>query len=229
MANFSVLAAVTYTQQLCQTDSNGIGSTLGLALYNDARMEWTRDMLNKGMDAAGLQEAYRDLTTSTPNTYTWPDDMFALKTIEVNWQDTQEQNYLQARQVDVANIQYRSFSWLRENQDQQLPLFDNRGNTFEIFPTPQTSNSQGIRIFYFLQPTEATSVNDTIPYPQLLDYRTLSTKMASMYYRSQEDPNMASVFENEYQQRIGKVVRIVEQGTQQPKTPTPVRLSGWNF
>lgn len=122
----SVLSAVQYTQQLCQTDSNGIGSVLGLSLYNDARMEWTRDMLNKGMDAAGLQEAYRDLTTSSPNTYLWPEDMFALKTIEVNWQDQEEQNYLQARQIDVANLQNRSFSWFRQNQDQQRPLFDTK-------------------------------------------------------------------------------------------------------
>ena len=225
----SVISAITYTQQLCQTDSNGIGSVLGLSLYNDARMEWTRDMLNKGMDAAGLQEAYRDLTTSSPNTYLWPEDMFALKTIEVNWQDQDEQNYLQARQIDVANLQNRSFSWFRQNQDQQRPLFDNRGNSFEIFPTPETANAQGIRIFYFLQPTEATSVEQAIPYPQLLDYRTLSCKMASMYYRTQEDVNMANEFEGQYQQRIGKIVRVVEQGTQQPKTPQPLNLTGWRF
>lgn len=225
----SVLAAITYTQQLCQTDVNGINSVLGLSLYNDARMEWTRDMLNKNMDAAGTQEAYRDLTTSSPNTYTWPDDMFSLKTIEVNYQDQGEENYIAARQVDVANIQQRSFSWLRANQSQMTPLFDNRGSTFEIFPTPQVANSQGIRIFYFLQPTEATLVTDTIPYPQLLDYRTLSCKMASMYYRTQNDVNMALEYEKQYQERMNKVIRIVEPGTQQPTRPIPLIQTGWNL
>lgn len=225
----SVLAAIQYTQQLAQTDSNGIGSVLGLALYNDARNEWTRDMLNKNMDAAQTQEAYRDLSTNSPNTYLFPDDMFALKTIEVNWQDNTQQNYLQAQAMDVANIQGKSFSWLRANQNQQMPLFDNRGDQFEIFPTPTQNNASGIRIFYFLKPTDATDVGQAIPYPQLLDYRTLSTKMASMYYRSQSDRDMAAEYETQYQQRMLKIIRIVEPGTQQPITPTPLIISGWQF
>lgn len=225
----SILSAITYTQQLAQTDANNIGSVLGLALYNDARMEWTRDMLNKNMDAAQTQEAYRDLTTGSPNTYLWPDDMFALKTIEINWQDQTEQNYIQARSMDVANIQNQSFSWLRANQDIQEPLFDNRGDQFEIFPTPQTGNTNGIRIFYFLTPTEATDVGEAIPYPQLLDPRTLSFKMAATYYRTQNDTEMAAEYENQYQQRMSKVIRIVEPGTQQPIQPQRLAITGWRF
>ena len=225
----SVLSAITFTQQLCQTDSNNIGSVLGLSLYNDSRMEWTRDMLNRNMDAAQTQEAYRDLNTASPNTYTWPDDMFALKTIEVNFQDQDEQNYLQAVPVDVANIQARSFSWLRANQMITQPLFDNRGNTFEIFPTPQISNSQGIRIFYFKTPVDAVDVGEAIPYPQLLDPRTLSYKMAATYFRTQNDTVMATEYEKEYQQRMNKIIKVVEPGTQQPITPKPLAETGWNL
>lgn len=225
----SILSAITYTQQLAQTDSNGIGSVLGLALYNDARMEWTRDMLNKNMDAAQTQESYRDLSTSSPNTYLWPSDMFALKTVEVNWEDATEQNYLPAMPMDVANIQGRSFSWLRANQPQTQPLIDNRGDQFELFPTPTVGNTNGIRIFYFLTPTEATSVEEGIPYPQLLDPRTLSFKMAATYYRTQNDITMAQEYETQYQQRMQKVIRIVEPGTQQPITPQSLKMTGWNF
>lgn len=225
----SILSAIQYTQQLCQTDSNNIGSVFGLSLANDALQTWTRDMLNKNIDAAQTQEAYRDLSTNSPNTYLWPSDMYALKTIEVNWQDQTEQNYLSAQVVDVANIQNQSFSWLRANQDQQQPLFDNRGDQFEIFPTPQVGNAQGIRIFYYLTPTEYTDVGQPILYPQLLDYRTLSCKMASLYYKTQNDVEMAAVYEKEYQERIAKINRIVEPGTQQPITPKPLMLSGWGY
>lgn len=225
----SILSAITYTQQLAQTDSNNIGSVLGLALANDALQTWTRDMLNKNIDAAQTQEAYRDLTISSPNTYLWPPDMYALKTIEVNWQDQTQQNYLQAQVIDVANIQNKSFSWLRANQNQMQPLFDNRGDQFEIFPTPTIGNAQGIRIFYYLTPTEFIDVGQAILYPQLLDYRTLSCKMASMYYKSQNDIDMATVFENEYQERIKKIINVIAPGTQQPITPTPLAISGWNF
>ncbi len=225
----SVLSAITYAQQLAQTDSEGIGSVLGLALYNDAYQAWTRDMLTRNIDAAQTQEAYRDISTNSPNTYLWPSDMYALKTIEVNWEDTTEQNYLQASAMDVANIQNRSFSWLRANQPQTAPLFDNRGDQFEIFPTPTTGNAQGIRIFYYLAPTEVTNVGQAINYPQLLDYRTLSAKMASMYYKTQNDTNMSEVYEQEYRERISKIISILAPGTQQPITPQPLAITGWNF
>lgn len=225
----SVISAIQYTQSLAQTDAFGIGSVLGLQLYNDANQTFHRDMLNRGLDASGLQEAYRDLTTTSPNTYLWPSDMYMLKTIEVNWQDQTQQNYLQATSLDVANIQNVSFSWLRSNQNQQSPLFDNRGDQFEIFPTPQTPNAQGVRIFYYLTPTEAADVGQPIQYPLTLDYRAASCKMAALYYKSQNDPDMAAVYDKEYAERIEKIIKILAPGTQQPITPQPLAITGWQF
>lgn len=225
----SVLSAITYAQQLAQTDTNGIGSVLGLALYNDSLQTFHRDLLNRGIDASQTQEAYRDLTTSSPNTYLWPADMYMLKTMEVNWQDTTEQNYLPATTMDVANIQNVSFSYLRANQNRNQPLFDNRGDQFEIFPTPTTANTGGIRMFYYLTPTEATTVEQAVSYPLTLDYRTASCKMASLYYKSQNDVDMAMVYEKEYVERVEKIIKILAPGTQQPITPQPLQISGWNY
>ena len=225
----SVLSAITYAQQLAQTDSNGIGSTLGLALYSDSLQTFHRDLLNRGIDASQTQEAYRDITTTSPNTYLWPSDMYMLKTVEVNWQDQTEQNYLQAMPLDVANIQNVSFSYLRSNQDRTAPLIDNRGDQFELFPTPQISNAQGIRIFYYLTPTEPADVGQPIQYPLTLDYRAASCKMASLYYKSQNDIDMSTVYEKEYKERVEKIIKILAPGTQQPITPTPLLISGWNY
>lgn len=225
----SVLSAITYAQQLAQTDSNGIGSVLGLALYSDSLQTFHRDLLNRGIDASQTQEAYRNLTTDSPNTYLWPSDMYMLKTIEVNWQDTTEQNYLQATPLDVANIQGVSFSYLRANQNQTQPLFDNRGDQFEIFPTPIVSNTNGIRIFYYLTPTEPADVGQPISYPLTLDYRVASCKMASLYYKSQNDVDMAIVYDNEYKERVEKIIKILAPGTQQPITPQPLSITGWSY
>lgn len=225
----SILSAITYTQQLAQTDSNNIGSVLGLAFYNDALQAMTRDLLNRNIDAAQTQEAYRNLTTTSPNTYLWPSDMFALKTIEINWDDSTETNFIQAQPVDVSNIQFKSFSWLRANQSKEQPLFDNRGDQFEIFPTPTVANTNGIRIFYFLTPTEALDVGTAINYPQTLDYRALSAKMASLYYKTQNDVDMAQMYEAEYQERMKKIINIISPGTQQPISPSPLTISGWQY
>lgn len=229
MAVTSVLSAIQYAQQLAQTDSNGIGSVIGLALYNDALQTMTRDLVNRDIDAAQTQESYTNLSTSNPNTYAWPSNMFALKTIEVNFADQTQQNYLQARPVDVANIQNRSFDWLRANQTQSDPLFDNRGDTFEIFPTPIVGNTNGIKIFYFLTPTEALDVGTAIQYPQTLDYRALSTLIAARYYKSMNDTNMAQVYEQEYMTRIGKIVNILAPSSQQPIQPQRLSITGWSF
>lgn len=225
----SVISAIQYAQSLAQTDSKGIGSVFGLSLYNDALQIMTRDLINKNIDAAQTREAYADLSTTSPNTYAWPTDMYALKTIEINWSGTSEQDYIQATMIDVSNIQQRSFSWLRVNQSQQEPLFDNRGDTFEIFPTPQVSNAQGIRIFYYLTPTEAEDVGTAIAYPQTLDYRILSAKMAATYYKSQNKADMAAIYDQEYETRMSKVIKILAPGTQQPISPTPLQITGWQF
>ena len=225
----SVLSAVTYSQQLVQGDSNAIGSVLGLALYNDGLQTMTRDLVNRGIDAAQTQEAYRDLSTASPNTYLWPSDMFALKTIEVRFSGSDAQDFVQAKPVDVANIQHHSFDWLRENQSTSDPLFDNRGDQFEIFPTPITSNTNGIRIFYFLTPTEATTVEAGIAYPLSLDYRAISALMASRYYKTQGDVEMADVYAKEYGDRIGKIINILAPSSQQPITPKPLSISGWQY
>lgn len=225
----SVLAAIQYAQQLAQTDSNGIGSVLGLSLYNDALQTMTRDLVNRDIDAAQTQESYTNLSTNNPNTYAWPANMFSLKTIEINYQDQTQQNYLQASPVDVANIQGRSFDWLRANQPQSEPLFDNRGDTFEIFPTPITGNTNGIKIFYFMTPTEALDVGTAIQYPQTLDYRALSTLIAARYYKTQSDINMATVYENEYNARVGKIINILAPSSQQPIAPKSLSMTGWSF
>ena len=225
----SVISAVNHAQRLAQTDANGIGSVLGLALYDDAFQTMTRDLINRGIVAAQTHDSYRDLTTTNPNTYLFPTDMYALKTIEVNWNDQEAQNYLQAKPMDVANIQNKSFSYLRDNQSQEEPLFDNRGDWFEIFPVPTSTNSQGIRIFYYLTPTEALDVGTAIGYPQTLDYRALSAKIAASYYKTQKDAAMAAVYEAEYENRISKIIKILAPPSQQPITPKGLALTGWDY
>lgn len=221
----TVLQAITYARQLAQTDSNGISDTLGIAFANDALQDMTRSLLEKNIDAAQTQESTANFTSS--GTYAFPSDMFMLKTIEVNYADTTAINYLQAVPMDVANIQNASFDWLRTYQSRMSPLYDNRGDTFELFPTP--TGTGGMKIFYFLTPTEFTATSDVISYPQSLDYRALSAKMAAMYAKTQEAWDTAMTFEKEYDRRIQAIIRILAPSSQQPIKPEPLHISGFQF
>jgi hypothetical protein len=220
---------LTYARQLAQTDNSGLTDTAGLAFCNDALQNITRSMFARNIDAAQTQEAYTNLTTNNPNTYLWPANMYALKTIEVNFTDQQQMNYLQATEVEVANIQNNSFDWLRVNQDTSFPLFDNHGDTFEIFPIPPIANANGIKIFYYLTPTEYATTSSSIVYPQSLDYRCLAARVAALYAISVSDMNQYQVASMEYDKRLHDLITILAPASQQPIKPQKLIISGWQY
>lgn len=228
MATLSTVLSFARTQ--AQTDNNGLTDAKGIIFANEALLDFRRQLITHGVDASQLQESYTDGTANT-GTYLYPTDMFFLKAIELNYTDTNSQNYITASQIDVSNIQNSSFSWLRKNQSTQFPQFDDRGDWFEIFPTPLGTNNltQLIRIFYFLEPTEYTSTSDTITYPESLDYRILGWRIASSYLKSLNNFEASSFFDQEYDKRVAELIKTLSRGTQQPLQATPIQDSGWNF
>lgn len=153
-----------------------------------------------------------------------------LKAIELNYGDTQQQNYITAEQVDVSNLPNNtSFSWLRLNANKSRPYFNDMGDWFEIFPTPTATNAQGIRIWYFLEPTEYTATGDTIAYPESLDYRILGWRVAGNYYYSLNKFDEGDKFYQKYEERVNQLIQTLGAGTQMPIQATPVQISGWEF
>ena len=53
--------------------------------------------------------------------------------------------------------------------------------------------------------------------------------MAAMYYKSQNDDKMAAIYDAEYESRVGKIIKILAPGTQQPISPKSLALSGWEY
>lgn len=223
--------AISFARAQAQTDNNGLTDAKGIIFANEALLDFHRQLIAHGVDASQLQEAYTNGTAGT-GTYLYPTDMFFLKAIEVNYTDTTSNNYITAQQIDVSNLSAdNSFSWLRNNQSVQFPKFDDRGDWFEIFPTPTSANnlSQMIRIFYFLEPTEYTATSDTIAYPESLDYRILGWRMAASYLKSLGNWESAVPFDEEYTKRVQDIITTLGRGVQQPTQAVPIQLSGWQF
>lgn len=227
----TVLQAITYARQKAQTDSNGISDTTGLAWANDALLDMTRIMFERNLDAAQTREWYKTIASNANplGQSAWPTNMYALKTIEVDSTGAGGQNYLPATAVDVSNIQFVSFDYLRKNQSTAAPLFDNRGDTFEIFPTYTVDIT--VRIFGFLAPTEYTATSDTIIYPLSLDYRVVGDKIVTNYFESlgMEKAALATKSELKYRARVNELINILAPSSQQPIQPTPLPISGWQF
>lgn len=225
----TIANALTFARAQAQTDSNGLTDTNGLIFANEALLDFRRRLVNAGVDAAQTQEAYTDITANV-GTYLYPTDMLWLKAIEVNYTDTTQQNYITANQLDVSNTpNLTSFSYLRQNQPTSAPQFDDRGDWFEIFPTPTVSNTSGIRIFYFLEPTEFTSTADTISYPESLDYRILGYRIAANYKRSLLDFISAAAFDQEYDHRVTQLIGTLGRGVQTPIQATVIQDTGWEY
>lgn len=223
-------SVLNFSRAQCQTDSNGLTDANGIIFANEANADFHRRLVDKGVDASQLQEAYTNGTESV-GTYAYPTDMLFLKAIELNYSGNQN-GYITAQQVDVANLGgWNSFSDLRLNADPYSPQFDDHGDWFEIFPTPTagTNLTQLIRIFYFLKPTEYTSTSDTVAYPESQDHRILGWRIASNYYRSLNKFNEATAFDLEYEKRVTQYISTLGRGSQQPLEAKPVQITGWEF
>lgn len=229
MATLSTVLAFSRAQ--AQTDSNGLTNEKGIIFANEALVDFHRRLVDKGVDASQLQEAYTS-GTAGQGTYLYPTDMLFLKAIEVNYANTEPQGYITATQVDVSNLSgWNSFSFLRENGDAYYPQFDDRGDWFELFPTPTASHNltRLIRIFYFLKPTEYTSISDTVAYPESLDIRILGWRIAAMYYYSLNKMVEGDAFNLKYEERVNQYCATLSRGSQQPIQAQVLQISGWQY
>lgn len=228
---------LTFSRAQAQTDTNGLTNANGIIFANSRLVDFHRQLVAKGVDASQLQESY--VGTVTPptagdgSTFTYPTNCLALKTIEVNFNDTLPANYIRAEQVDASNLPGQlPFSQLRINQSTRNPLFDDRGDWYEIFPafTSGMNLTNAIRIFYYLKPTLYTSISDTISYPiSQDDGRGLGWGIAADYYYSLNKFDEGAVFEQKYQDAINKNVVTMGRGSSQPIQATVIPITGWEF
>lgn len=224
---------LAFARAQTQTDSNGLTDANGLIFANEALQDFHRRLVAAGVDASQLQEAYRS-GTSGVGTYLYPTDMLFLKAIELNYASTNAQDYKLANQVDVSNLPGgMSFSYLRQYADRNNPQFDDRGDWYEIFPTPTTSDnvSQMIRIFYFLKPTEYVSTSDTVAYPENLDTTILGWRIAASYLYSLGTNKIpdGDKFNLKYAERVQQYIATLSRGVQTPIQATPIALDGFEF
>jgi hypothetical protein len=229
--------ALAFSRAQAQTDANGLTDANGIIFANSRLVDFHRQLVAHDVDASQLQEAYCDANipaAGNGTTLLYPEDCLALKTIEVNYSDTNAQNYIRAEQVDVANLHNQnSFSYLRQYASTQAPQFDDRGDWYEIFPAFQSGNntSQAIRLFYYLKPTEYTSPSDTISYPENQDYRILGWGICADYYYSLNKFEEGAVFEKKYQDRVSQYIATFARGSSQPVQAQvlDVGSNGWMF
>ncbi len=227
---------LTFARTQAQTDSNGLTDTKGITFASAGLSDFHRQLIRHGVDASQIQETF--IPTVTPpvsgqgSTFAYPTDCLALKTVQVNYQDTTPQNYRIADQIDVANTpNQQSFAWLRIYQSALWPKFDDRGDWYEVFPafTGNNNLTNAIWLFYYLKPTAYTATSDTVSYPENQDVGILGWRTVSDYWKSLEKWDSAAGAEAEYQKRVTEYIATLARGSQQPLQSTVIQDAGWSY
>lgn len=224
---------LAFVRAQTQTDSNGLTDANGIIFANEALQDFHRRLIARGVDASQIQEAYT-AAVAGQGTYLYPTDMIFLKTISLNYTDTQANNYQLASQVDISNLpNQESVLWLRGNANKGQPQFDDHGDWYEIFPTPTATDSlsQLIRLYYYLKPTEYTATSDTVAYPESLDATILGWRIAANYLYSLGQSRIpdGDKFMARYTDRIEQYISTLAKGSQQPLQSTPLQITGYEF
>lgn len=231
-------SVLNIARELGHTDSNGLTDTLGIDFANYSMLKMRKMLIDKGVNAAPIQEAVRSVTDGQ-GTYLFPSDMWLYKEMELNVIDTtNNSNYFPVSSVDSSNLpDGMTVGWLRMNQDQTAPMLDYRGNFYEIYPTPSyktwggvagsTLNS-AVRIFYFLSPTLFVTTSDTLGSIEALDYLGFADLIKGVYQYSLEKITLQDL-EALFQVVVGKLIRNFQNGGQQPPNTTPLIDTGWRY
>lgn len=226
-------SVISFARTQAQTDSIGLTDGNGVIFANEALLDFRRKLVESGVDAGQVVEFVQEGTVND-GTYSYPTNpsILFLKTIELNYSNTNADGYVKANQLDVANIPgNKSVGWIRTNASASNPYFDDRGDSYEIFPTPTASHNVTslITLFYFRKPTEYSAVSDNVVYPESIDPRIIGWRVASNFLNSLGKTDDAAVFNAKYEEKVQGLVGTLARGSQQPIQATGLQISGWEF
>lgn len=224
---------IQFARNITGSNSSSLTDSKAIAYATDTLFESRKAFAKYGVDAGQIQEVYFTPTAGVGQ-YNYPTNppFFLLKAIEVNFNNTSQGNYLPAEKLDVSNTPTGfSFDYMRINQSAQKPLYDDHGNYFEVFPTPQASMNltNAIKIIYFIQPTAYATTTDGIAYPESIDPNILGYGIADKYLQSIFKFDQAGKMNEQMLKKIADTVPTLGTGGQMPVSPKSIPLSGAEF
>lgn len=228
--------SIDFARRISGSNSASLTDSKAIDFANDALYDERKAFIKNGVDAGQIQEVYFTPTAGV-GTYNYPTapanpPFFLLKAIEVNFNNTAQNNYLPAVKLDISNLpQGYSWDYFRVNQSAQLPRYNDHGNWFEIFPTPQANMNltNAIKIVYFIQPTSYVATTDGLAFPESTDPRILGYGIAATYLRSIFKFDQADKFSAQMLSKIADTVPTFGTGGQTPVSPEAIPWTGAEF
>lgn len=214
-------------------NSSSLVDAAAIDFANEALLEYRRELIKGGVKAGQTQESYMTpLAGVAQYNYNTNPQQWLLWAIEVNYNNTSQNNYVPAKKASAANTPAQtSFDWLRVNQSIMIPLYDDSGQFFEVFPTAQANFNlvNAFRMIFIVQPTPYATTGDTLAWPEALDYSILSARIAANQLRAIFKFAEADKFDALFMNKIKGQVGLLAQGGQQPTTPQSIPWTGAEF
>ena len=149
-------------------------------------------------------------TTANNNRISLPDNFWKLDRIQYNYDDGIENRTDLYRILSMAEMEYLDYNNLADRSDGLLYLaYDDTDNNIIMFPTPLTSLTGRIKLYYYKNFTAITSMSQTLETPNDRIYKMY---LFSRYYRkrSTKEPSFIGIsdrYMNDYTSEVVKLQR----------------------
>lgn len=224
---------IQFARSIVGSNSSSLDDTRAIIWATDGLLEYRRTLIQMGAAVGQTQESYMTpLAGVAQYNYNTSPQQWMLKAIEVNYNSTNQQDYKPAGKADTSNTpQTLSFDWLRVNQSIQVPLYNDSGSFFEVFPTPQSNMNltNAFKMIFYVQPTPYATTGDTLAFPEQTDPNVLGYWIAAAFLRSLSRFDAADRLEAKGMKKAREQAALWGMQGQQPTTPSSIPWSGGNF
>lgn len=226
---FAVTTAGKVIDQVVRRVRDQSYSVLGPEEYLDIMNEVNNDLITQTHRPYRFLKTYADLDTVADQNYiALPDDLWKFDRVEYTRTlggQTRIYTYRKPLTGEAFDRRYRSSFWTSSDELRDIYV-DEVEKKLYIGPSPKTSQTGKVRLYYWKTFDEITDVGDAVETPNTLIYRY---KMLAEYYSAKsESDNQFARLANNYEQKYGaevvKMQRVnrLDAGTPREMAPPDV-------
>lgn len=224
---------IQFARSITGSNSSSLTDSNAIIWATDGLLEYRRTLIKWGAAVGQTQESYMTpLAGVGQYNYNSSPQQWILKSVEINYNSTNQQDYKPAGKADTSNTpQSLSFDWLRVNQPANVPLYNDSGSFFEVFPTAQSNMNlvNAFKMIFYVQPTPYAATTDTLAFPESTDPNVIGYWIAAAYQRSLQRFDAADKLEAKGVLKAKEQSALWAVQGQQPVMPASIPWTGSTF
>jgi hypothetical protein len=178
------------------------GDEASVQIDSNDIMRWINDGANKLAQEQDILQATGVMSSvAGTNSYALPSDLLAVRTMYYN---NKKLKFLKRTEYD----EYINSTDPDEIQVGTSFLYTQWGPNYVLYPKPDTSIANGIKLFYIQRPTKVTTTADQCPLPEEYHPRLVEYCLQQAY-QTDEDWDAATQMSNQLEDGVQKLTQSV--------------------